>query len=84
MLEPHLDALAILGQAGEEAAPGTWGVFAAEGPGEPLRATTGGSAYVLDGRKHWCSLGGGSTTRWSAPGSASSDSSSPSTSTTRT
>ena len=59
-LEPHLDALAILGQAGLTAEPGTWGVFAAEGPGEPLRATVApsGSAYVLDGRKHWCSLGG--------------------------
>ncbi len=59
-LEPHLDALAILGQAGVSVESGTWGVFAAEGPGEPLRATVArsGSAYVLDGRKHWCSLGG--------------------------
>ena len=55
-LEPHLDALAILDQAGEPAPSGTWGVFAAEGPGEPLRARPSGSAYVLDGRKHWCSL----------------------------
>ena len=37
-LEPHLDALAILDQAGRTPEPGTWGVFAAEGPGEPLRA----------------------------------------------
>jgi alkylation response protein AidB-like acyl-CoA dehydrogenase len=58
VLEPHLDAHAILGQAGEEGGDGTWGVFAAEGPGEPLRATRLGEAYVLDGRKHWCSLGG--------------------------
>lgn len=58
VLEPHLDAHAILGQAGEEAGAGTWGVFAAEGPGEPLRATRHGTSYVLDGRKHWCSLGG--------------------------
>jgi alkylation response protein AidB-like acyl-CoA dehydrogenase len=36
--------------------PGTWGVFAAEGPGEPLRAEPSGAAYVLRGRKHWCSL----------------------------
>lgn len=57
-LEPHLDALAILDQAGEPAPAGTWGVFAAEGPGEPLRAHAAGAAYVLDGRKHWCSLGG--------------------------
>lgn len=58
VLEPHLDAHAILEQAGEEPGDGTWGVFAAEGPGEPLRATPTGSSYVLDGRKHWCSLGG--------------------------
>ena len=58
VLEPHLDAHAILEQAGERPGDGTWGVFAAEGPGEPLRATPSGSSYVLDGRKHWCSLGG--------------------------
>lgn len=57
VLEPHLDALAILDQSGAPAASGTWGVFAAEGPGEPLRATTDASAYRLVGRKHWCSLG---------------------------
>ncbi|HEX5917227.1 MAG TPA: acyl-CoA dehydrogenase family protein [Nocardioides sp.] len=59
VLEPHLDAHAILDQAGEQPSDGTtWGVFAAEGPGEPLRATQTGESYVLDGRKHWCSLGG--------------------------
>ncbi len=57
VLEPHLDALAILEQAGLPAATGTWGVFAAEGPGEPLRAQPSGSSYILEGRKHWCSLG---------------------------
>lgn len=57
-LEPHLDALAILDQAGLHAPPGTWGVFAAEGPGEPLRAEPSATSYVLDGRKHWCSLAG--------------------------
>ncbi|MBS2938455.1 acyl-CoA dehydrogenase [Nocardioides sp. J2M5] len=57
-LEPHLDALAILGQAGRSAPSGTWGVFAAEGPGEPLRAEPAGEGHVLHGRKHWCSLGG--------------------------
>ena len=41
-----------------DAEPGTWGVFAAEGPGEPLRAEPAGTSYVLDGRKHWCSLAG--------------------------
>lgn len=58
VLEPHLDAQAILGQAGVEAGAGTWGVFAAEGPGEPLRATPEGASFVLSGRKHWCSLAG--------------------------
>jgi hypothetical protein len=52
-LEPHLDALAILDQAGHTPEPGTWGVFAAEGPGEPLRAEPHGDAFALDGRKHW-------------------------------
>lgn len=56
--EPHLDALAILGQAGVPASPGVWGVFAAEGPGAPLRAAEAGDGHVLNGRKHWCSLGG--------------------------
>ncbi|CUR59697.1 putative acyl-CoA dehydrogenase-related protein [metagenome] len=56
VLEPHLDALAILAQAGTAAGPGTWGVFAAEGPGEPLRAHGQEASYVLSGRKHWCSL----------------------------
>jgi alkylation response protein AidB-like acyl-CoA dehydrogenase len=68
VVEPHLDALAILEQAGvEPPAATTWGVYAAEGPGEPLRAEAtdrevdrdgSGPAYVLRGRKHWCSLAG--------------------------
>ena len=62
VLEPHLAALAILGQADEagyEVPPtsGTWGVFAAEGPGTRLEATPAGGALVLDGTKPWCSLG---------------------------
>lgn len=73
VVEPHLDALAILGQAGVEGGSGTWGVFAAEGPGSRLRAAplppdhgagdAGGSApgaptHALTGRKSWCSLAG--------------------------
>ncbi len=57
-LEPHVDALAILDQAGVGPEPGTWGVFAAEGPGAPLHAEPSGTSYVLNGRKHWCSLAG--------------------------
>jgi alkylation response protein AidB-like acyl-CoA dehydrogenase len=68
VVEPHLDALAILDQAGiGSPVAATWGVYAAEGPGEPLRAEAvpdeeavepGGATYLLRGRKHWCSLAG--------------------------
>ena len=56
VFEPHLDALAILAQAGETAPAGTWGVFAAEGPGKRLEATSTGGTVVLNGSKPWCSL----------------------------
>jgi alkylation response protein AidB-like acyl-CoA dehydrogenase len=67
VLEPHLDAIAILSQAAhtapadQPAAPGhasgaTWGVFAAEGPGAMLQATPDGTRVVLNGAKPWCSL----------------------------
>ena len=57
-VEPHLDALGILAQAGVPAAAGsTWGVFAAEGPDVRLTATPcDGDDVVLDGTKPWCSL----------------------------
>lgn len=65
VVEPHLDALAILRQlpapadlsaigAGETS---TWGVFAAEGAGVRVTATRQGDSWVLDGIKPWCSLG---------------------------
>jgi alkylation response protein AidB-like acyl-CoA dehydrogenase len=71
MLEPHLDALSILHQAGS--APGgehlsrdlermrvrdgsTWGVFAAEAPGLTLAAVDGTGGWRLSGTKPWCSL----------------------------
>lgn len=59
VLEPHLDALAILAQAGDgpEDGDGAWGVFAAEGPGLRLEATPDGAGnYLLNGSKPWCSL----------------------------
>ncbi len=61
VIEAHADALAILAEAGEPVRAGTtYGVFAAEGPGAPVRAAGSadtGSGMVLDGTKPWCSLG---------------------------
>lgn len=60
VLEPHTDAVAILAEAGV-AAPvrgTTWGVFAAEAPDAVLEAIPAGEAWLLRGRKAWCSLAG--------------------------
>lgn len=54
-LEPHLDALGILRQAGISPPEGAFGVFAAEAPGVRLEADR---QHVLHGRKPWCSLAG--------------------------
>lgn len=64
VLEPHLDAIAILRQSVSTpaadaalAAEGrTWGVFAAEGAAPRLTARQSGSGWTLTGRKPWCSL----------------------------
>lgn len=58
IIEPHLDAMAIFAEAGEPAPSGTWGVFAAEGPGVRVDATEHDGGWVLDGVKPWCSLAG--------------------------
>jgi hypothetical protein len=66
VLEAHIDALAILLQADLGAAvggnavaePTSWGVFAAEGPGQRVAASFGPLGWLLDGRKPWCSLAG--------------------------
>jgi alkylation response protein AidB-like acyl-CoA dehydrogenase len=57
-VEPHLDALGILAQAGVPVPDdSTWGVFAAEAPGLRLEATRDSSGGVrLHGVKPWCSL----------------------------
>lgn len=57
-VEPHLDAVAIVAEAGESPAPrSTWGVWAAEGPGARLAAYgDDATGWVLEGRKPWCSL----------------------------
>jgi len=85
ILEPHLDALAILDQAraaGVDAAAATatvgargdasWGVFAAEGPGDRLEASRDAQgAWTLRGTKPWCSLAGrlshALVTAWTGP-----------------
>lgn len=68
IFEPHMDAQAILAQAGSYQAghdpvrlvpadrAGGWGVFAAEGPGLRLEAKTGDAGILLSGSKPWCSL----------------------------
>jgi alkylation response protein AidB-like acyl-CoA dehydrogenase len=58
VVEPHLDALAILDQADHRSAPsGTWGVFAAEASGQALTAVQeSGGTWTLTGTKPWCSL----------------------------
>jgi len=57
VVEPHLDALAILHQADlEPPTVSTWGVFAAEAPGLRLDATLVDDAWQLTGTKPWCSL----------------------------
>jgi len=63
-LEPHLDALSILGQAEPDVdlstvgadASSTWGVYAAHAPGARLGAEQQATGWVLDGTKPWCSL----------------------------
>jgi len=60
VMEPHLDALAILRQAGADPAVhpdgSTWGVYAAEHPQHRLVARRDAYGWVVDGAKAWCSL----------------------------
>lgn len=57
VVEPHLDALAILDQAGIGVQDGTWGVFAAERPDVVLEASPlPDGTWTLTGTKPWCSL----------------------------
>jgi alkylation response protein AidB-like acyl-CoA dehydrogenase len=61
-VEPHLDALAILAEANvrtpDGPVPATWGVYAAEAPGQRLSAVKEADGWVLEGDKAWCSLAG--------------------------
>lgn len=58
-VEPHLDALTILDQAGvTHVRGGTWGVYAAEAPGLRVDARETPAGWRLNGTKPWCSLAG--------------------------
>lgn len=73
-VEPHLDARAIVAEAGlsRSLPTGLLGVYAAEGPGTRLTARPGAGtpegAWLLTGSKPWCSLadrvGGFLVTAW--------------------
>jgi hypothetical protein len=59
ILEAHLDAVAVLAEAGASLPPGsTWGVFAAESSSVRLDAHPVSGRWVLEGTKPWCSLAG--------------------------
>lgn len=58
VFEPHLDALAILAEAGADVPAGSWGVWAAEAADARLEARADGSGWALTGVKPWCSLAG--------------------------
>lgn len=67
VVEPHMDAQAILSQARDTTDAGlaiesdqTWGVYAAHPPGTRVDAVPcdgdPGGQWILSGTKHWCSL----------------------------
>ncbi|WP_166612556.1 acyl-CoA dehydrogenase middle domain-containing protein [Kineococcus indalonis] len=59
VVEAHLDAVAVLAEAGRAVPAGsTWGVFAAEAPGARLEGAQGPHGWALTGTKPWCSLAG--------------------------
>jgi alkylation response protein AidB-like acyl-CoA dehydrogenase len=62
VFEAHTDALAILDEAGQPdrtstGRPSTYGVFAAEAPGQRVDALERDGRFWLSGTKPWCSLG---------------------------
>ena len=61
LVEGHLDALAILAEAGRPARPGSYGVWAAERPGGALRARDAGEGHggwLISGTKPYASGAG--------------------------
>lgn len=57
VLEPHMDAVTILHQAGMPAPNGLLGVYASESGGQTPTAQQHGRGWRLEGLKPWCSLG---------------------------
>lgn len=55
LVEGHVDALAILREAGREPAPGLYGVFAARGPDSTVAARQVGANWCLEGRRRYAS-----------------------------
>jgi len=57
LYEGHLDAIAILAEAGQSAlgASGLWGTWCAEAPQARLAVRSGAAGATLHGRKAWCS-----------------------------
>ncbi|HJF76488.1 MAG TPA: hypothetical protein K8V63_07025 [Brevibacterium linens] len=58
MLEPHVDALGILAEAGHETPDpdSAWGVYAADLPTHRVNVIDAGAENLLTGTKAWCSL----------------------------
>ncbi|HEV7559590.1 MAG TPA: acyl-CoA dehydrogenase family protein, partial [Kofleriaceae bacterium] len=55
IVEGHVDAIAILAEAGQVPAPGIYGVWAAESPDHRVEATRGPGGWRLRGRKRYAS-----------------------------
>lgn len=58
LVEGHLDAVAILGEAGMSCPDGLLGVWAADPPSGRVEATGHERGWVLRGTKQWCSGAG--------------------------
>jgi len=55
LVEGHVDALAILAEAGRSPADGAWGVWAADPPAHRVTARRASGGWTLEGTKRYCS-----------------------------
>jgi hypothetical protein len=58
LAEAHVDAIAILHEAGRQPQPGLYGVWAAETSGHPIVLTESNAGFSLSGTKMFCSGAG--------------------------